>query len=225
VKSPPHPSKVDAEAAIARGEQPIRLSSFLSDLYLCESPGISQLQFLIPAPAYIFWSVFTSLAPTLFYFSIWKLALAGPEASLLCTLSPILLGIPSVHLFLTSKRGRITSHLLCLVGLAAYRFDDPLYRLWLVNIANIFACALAAVEWSGADSFYRGISESIPLAHPNSGLTKCTTALGFGFILSSVAKLANHSNNPGIILFRLFRFPATHALISMAIYEREYRRV
>ena len=114
---------------------------------------------LIPTPAYIFWSVFTSLAPTFFYFSVWKLAIAGPEASLLCTLSPILLGIPSVHLFLTSRRGRIISHLISLVGLAAYRFRDPLHRMWLVNIANIFVCALAVVDWSGPDSFYRGIGQ------------------------------------------------------------------
>lgn len=192
---------MDTEAAVTWDEQPARLCNFLSDLYLCESPGVTQSQLLIPVPAYIFWSVFTSLAPTLFYFSIWKLAIAGPEASLLCTLSPVLLGIPSVHHLLTSRRGRITSHLLSLVGLAAYRFDDPLCRLWLVNIGNIFACALAAVEWSGADSFYRGIGQSIPLACFDSIPTQSVTVLGLGFILSSVAKLANHSNNPGIILF------------------------
>ena len=153
-------------------EQPIRLSSFLSDLYLCESPHIIQPRVLIPFPAYVFWSVFTSLAPTLFYFSIWKLAIAGPEASLLCTLSPVLLGIPSVRLLLASRQGRIASHLLSLVGLAAYRFDNPLHRLLLVNIANIFACALAAVEWSGTDSFYRGIGQSIPSISCDYTLTK-----------------------------------------------------
>ena len=164
-------------------------------------PSVSRPQFLIPAPAYIFWSVFTSLAPTLFYFSIWKLAIAGPEASLLCTLSPALLGIPSVHLFLTSRRGRITSHLFSLVGLVAYRFNDPLHRLGLVNIANIFACATAAIEWSGTDSFYRGIGQSISPAYLIFRLTLCVTVLGLGLMLSSVAKLANHSNNPGIIFF------------------------
>ena len=155
--------KSDTEAAVTCSSQPILLS-LLSDLYLCESPGISRPQPLILAPAYIFWSVFTSLAPTLFYFSIWKLAIAGPEASLLCTLSPILLGIPSVHLFLTSRWGRTASHLVSLVGLVAYRFNSPLHRLWLVNVANVFACALAAVEWSGTDSFYRGTGWLIPLA-------------------------------------------------------------
>ena len=210
--TPPSHPKADAEAVVACAKQPIRLLSFISDLYLCESRGISQPQLLIPVLAYIFWSVFTSLVPTLFYFSIWKLAMAGSEASLLCTLSPVLLAIPSVHLFLTSRWGRIASHLLSLVGLAAYRFDDPLNRLWLVNIANIFACALAAVEWSGPDSFYRGISQSIPLPCPDSRLTQCTTVLGLSFILSSVAKLANHSNNPGIILL-VVSLPATHAMI------------
>jgi hypothetical protein len=152
-----HRSKMNAEAVVAHGEKPIRLSSFLSDLYLCESPGICQLaQGLIHYQAYVFWSVFTSLTPTLFYFSVWELAIAGSEASLLCTLSPALLGIPSSRLFLTSRRGRVASHLLSIVGLAAYRFNDPLHRLWLVNIANVFACASAAVEWSGPDSFYRG---------------------------------------------------------------------
>lgn len=157
-----HLSKVDTEVTVECDEQPIRLSSFLSDLYLCESSRTSRLQPLIPAPAYIFWSTFTSLTPTLFYFSVWKLAIAGPEVSLLCVLSPILLGIPSVHLFLTSRRGRVAFHLLSLVGLAAYRFSDPLHRLWLVSIANILACALTVVEWSGTDSFYRGIGQSLP---------------------------------------------------------------
>ena len=160
--SPSHLLKADPEASTVRGEQPVRLISFLSDLYLCECSSTSRSKLLISALAYIFWSVFTSLTPTFFYFSVWKLAIAGPEASLLCTLSPILLGIPSVNRFLTSRRGRIASHLLSLVGLAAYRFDDPLHRLWLVNIANVFACALAAVEWSGTDSFCRGIGQSTP---------------------------------------------------------------
>ena len=155
--SPSHSPKANASPAVARIEQPIRLSGFLSDLYLCEFPQYILAVSSDSLPAYIFWSVFTSLAPTFFYFSIWKLAIAGPEASLLCTLSPILLGIPSIRLFLTSRRGRIASHLLSLLGLAAYRLDDPLHRLLLVNAANIFACALAAVEWSGTDSFYRGI--------------------------------------------------------------------
>ena len=162
--------KVDPGASTICREQPVRLISFLSDLYLCECSSVSQPQLLISALACIFWSVFTSLTPTLFYFSVWKLAIAGPEASLLCTLSPALLGIPSVHLILTSRRGRIASHLLSLIGLAAYRFDDPLHRLWLVNIANVFACALAAVEWSGTDSFYRGIGQFIPSTRLNAGL-------------------------------------------------------
>lgn len=157
MEPPSQPSKVDTEAAVACSKQPIQLRSFLSDLYLCESSGVCRPQFLISVPAYIFWSVFTSLTPTLFYFSIWKLAIAGSEASLLCTLSPMLLGIPSVQIFLTSRWGRIISHLFSLVGLTAYHFDNPLHRLWLVNTANIFACAIAAVEWSGTDSFYRGI--------------------------------------------------------------------
>ena len=161
-------------------------------------------------PAYIFWSVFTSLTPTFFYFSVWKLAIAGPEASLLCTLSPALLGIPSVHRFLASTRGRIASHLISILGLAAYRFDDPLHRMWLVNISNIFACALAAVEWSGTDSFYRGIGQSTPSARPNARLIQCPKVLGTSFMLSSVAKLANHSNNPGTFTSSS-RFPTAHA--------------
>lgn len=35
-------SKVDVKATVFCGEQPTRLFSFLSDLYLCESPSISQ---------------------------------------------------------------------------------------------------------------------------------------------------------------------------------------
>ena len=198
------PSEVDAEATVACIERPIRLSSFLSDLYLCESPDIFQPQILIPSTAYVFWSVFTSLPPTLFYFSIWKLAIAGPEASLLCTLSPVLLGIPSIRLFLVSRRGRIASHLFSLVGLAAYRFDDPLYRLLLVNMANIFACALAAVEWSGADSFYRGIGHSIPSTSRDYILTKRSQSWASA---SFYLLLPNLRTIPIIpVLFSLFKY-------------------
>lgn len=205
------PSKVDVEATGACSERPIRLSSFLSDLYLCESPNTSQPPVLISYPAYVFWSVFTSLAPTFFYFSIWKLAIAGPEASLLCTLSPVLLGIPSIRLLLTSRCGRIASHLLSLVGLAAYRFDDPLHRLLLVNIANIFACALAAVEWSGTDSFYRGIGRSIHSISCDCIQTKCSQywALVLYYLLS-----LNSQTIPiiPVTLPLLFHFPITHAI-------------
>ena len=222
--SPPHLSKVDAEATVVCSEQPVRLFSFLSDLYLCESCGVPRPQPLILAPAYIFWSVFTSLAPTFFYFSVWKLAIAGPEASLLCTLSPMLLGIPSVRLFLTSRRGRIASHLLSLVGLVAYRFSDPLHRMWLVDIANIFACALAAVEWSGADSFYRGIGQSVPVTCPNAKLirrVKCWV---------SVSYYPPSQNSPIILIIPVYPPHCPFCLlltrsISMAICERGYWRV
>ncbi|KDQ53108.1 hypothetical protein JAAARDRAFT_39481 [Jaapia argillacea MUCL 33604] len=148
---------------IASSWRPI--TTFLSDAYL----------------SYICWSIFTSLAPTLFYFSVWELGIAGHELALLSSLSPGLLGIPSFHSWSRTLDGRTTLHLLSFLGLAAYAVEDPFARLLAVALANMALSIRLAVDWTGADgrgAGYQGI------------LT------GLGLILSSLSKHANHSSNP-----------------------------
>ncbi|KAF7975727.1 hypothetical protein HWV62_8699 [Athelia sp. TMB] len=139
--------------------------SFCADVYL----------------SYIFWSIFTSLVPTLFFFSVWELAIAGSEAALLSTLSPILLAVTPLHTWCRTRAGQTTLWALSFLGLAAYAVDDPMQRLLLVAFAVICLNIRQAVSWTdieGTGVAYQGI------------------LMGLGLIISSLSKHANHSNNP-----------------------------
>ncbi|KAJ7158875.1 Frag1/DRAM/Sfk1 family-domain-containing protein [Mycena filopes] len=137
--------------------------SFVSSLYL----------------SYIFWSVFTSLIPTLFYFSVWELGIAGQELALLSTLSPIFLSISPILSWARSRGGTTTLHSLSLLGLAAFVLDKPVHRLGVVFASSASVMVEAASKWAAVDNVeYQSI------------LT------GLGLLLSSLSKHANHSNNP-----------------------------
>ncbi|OJT05847.1 Protein cwh43 [Trametes pubescens] len=139
--------------------------AFASDVYL----------------SYIFWSVYTALVPTLFYFSVWELGFAAHELALLATLSPVLLGIPPMWEWATSREGRAILHGFTLVGLAAYIVPSPLGRLFLVAFASASTVLGVTVDWlggEGEDVVYQAI------------------VAGLGFLVSSLSKHANHTNNP-----------------------------
>ncbi|KAI0346196.1 hypothetical protein BDW22DRAFT_1352223 [Trametopsis cervina] len=143
---------------------PFSAINFLSDLYL----------------SYISWSVFTSLPPVLFYFSVWELGIAGSEFSLLSTLSPILLSIPSFLDIASTRTGRTILHGLTLVGLGAYLLKSPMQRLLAVAFANSAMCIGWVIDWSA----------------PPASLGYQSTLTGLGLLLASLSKHANHSNNP-----------------------------
>lgn len=98
--------------------------------------------------AYVNWSVFTALTTTLFYFSVWELALTGSELSLLATVSPIVLGIPGLRDVLSTRAGRATLHVLTISGLAAYLLDSPVYRLLVVAFASSTMSIGLAIDWT-----------------------------------------------------------------------------
>ncbi|KAH9855186.1 Frag1/DRAM/Sfk1 family-domain-containing protein [Lenzites betulinus] len=139
--------------------------AFASDVYL----------------SYIFWSVYTALMPTLFYFSVWELGFAGHKLALLATLAPAVLGIPPLWGWAAVREGRAILHGLMLVGLAVYVVPSPLGRLFLVAFASANAVVGATVDWlggEGKDVVYQAI------------------VAGLGFLVSSLSKHANHTNNP-----------------------------
>jgi hypothetical protein len=159
--------------------------------------------------AYVFWSIFTSLAPSLFYFSVWKLAIAGHEASLISILSPCLLGIPQLRRFAFTHSGKVAFQALGFAGLFAYLCEDPLRRLGLVNFANVCICIAAVVKWSEGNVLYEGFCQFKFLETPRF----CSShhlVCGIGLIISSLSKLANHSNNPSWKFFN----PSFHQLTS-----------
>ncbi|KAF8622551.1 hypothetical protein AX15_006904 [Amanita polypyramis BW_CC] len=138
---------------------------FISDLYL----------------SYIFWSIFTALMPTLFYFSIWELGIAGQELALLATLSPLLLCITPLRDALKTNGGLLVLHALSLSGLLAYTLDDPLHRLFIVSFANAMVMIRQVLDWTGLTG---------------SNVAYQALLMGLGLVISSLSKLINHSNNP-----------------------------
>ncbi|KAH9481549.1 Protein cwh43 [Psilocybe cubensis] len=146
--------------------------TFLSDVYL----------------SYVFWTLFTSLIPTLFYFSVWKLGIAGHELALLSVLSPLLLSlqtnlVPSVLAYARSRKGQGTLQLISLIGVVAYLVPSPGGRLGLVAVANIVAVMRQVVAWSG-------------IVDGETDVPYQAIVTGLGILTSSLLKQANRANNP-----------------------------
>jgi hypothetical protein len=127
--------------------------SFTADVYLCkqETHDWFVQVLILPNTAYIFWSIFTSLVPTLFYFSVWELAIGGAELALLSTLSPILLAIPPVLWWVRTREGRTTLHALSFSGLTAYTLYKPMHRLMIVTFATSVLIIRQVIDWTGID--------------------------------------------------------------------------
>lgn len=85
----------------------------------------------------------------MFYFSVWELGIAGAELALLSILSPGLLGITLIKDWASAKSGRVTLHLLSMLGLVSYKLPTPFQRLIVVTIATFFLCIGMVVDWSG----------------------------------------------------------------------------
>lgn len=152
----PSPSK-DHQIKFGLPDQWRSTTSFVSDVFLCKEttshpelfPNLTSSPILV---AYIFWSIFTSLVPTLFYFSVWELSIAGAELALLSTLSPIVLSIPPLFSWARTRGGRTTLHLLSFSGLAAYALDRPVHRLLIVTFATAIVVVRQVVDWTGTDA-------------------------------------------------------------------------
>lgn len=109
--------------------------------------------------AYVFWSIFTSLIPTLFYFSVWELGIAGHELALLSVLSPILLSIGPLRWWADTRGGLTTLRLLSFIGLGAYALSKPLHRLFVVAPATIIAMLPQTMLWHQNDHHHQSIGE------------------------------------------------------------------
>ncbi|KZT07834.1 uncharacterized protein LAESUDRAFT_736133 [Laetiporus sulphureus 93-53] len=131
--------------------------------------------------SFIYWLIFTSLMLTFFYFSIWELAIMGHELSLLSVLSPMLLGMRPFQRWCHTHVGHTTLHVLSLMGLGTYKLESSLHRLFAVVFATMVVNVGAAVNWTDMT---------------DEGVGYHSMLMGLGFLLSSIAKYANHSNNP-----------------------------
>ncbi|KAJ1307349.1 hypothetical protein OPQ81_001454 [Rhizoctonia solani] len=132
--------------------------------------------------SYCSWSVYTSLAITLFYFNIWELGVTGSELAVISTLTPFWLGIKSFKEVAASHTGQTVTRACVILGMGAYAIDEPLGRLFIVAFANMALGIDWAITWSGLSNYINPRDNSFIFAA--------------GFILANLSKMANHSNNP-----------------------------
>ena len=100
----------------------------------------------IPRAAYQTWTVLTALPVTLFYFSVWKLALAGPEFSTLATLAPVLLASPRVREVCRTRWGRaVLATVVAGAGIGSWGAESVWARLGGVVVGT----AAGVIRWAG----------------------------------------------------------------------------
>lgn len=109
------------------------------------------------------------------------MGISGYEVLIMTTISPFLLGIPSIRQAAVNKPHY--TYLLSLFGLVAFAVTMPELRLFLVALGVLFTC----LAWTG--SFYTERLNPARLEAKVSGFS-------LGLIASSIAKFANQSNNP-----------------------------
>lgn len=131
--------------------------------------------------AFVFWSVFTSLIPSLFWFSVWELGIAGHELALLTCLSPIIFAIPKTLGWAQSRWGSSALFAATMLGQLAYYVRRPLSRLLTVSAANAAVFLHQTAYWSQPEN-------------TNTLYPGAITALGL--LLSSLCKHLNYSVNP-----------------------------
>jgi endonuclease/exonuclease/phosphatase family metal-dependent hydrolase len=130
---------------------------------------------------FVFWSLLSSLALLVWYFPLWHMGLSGYEVMVMSTVSPFLLGIPFLRSIVIQNVRWV--HLSSLVGLLAWLVKDPANRLFTVGFAVWMSC----MAWSATWYAERGYSGR---------LNTRILAWAVGLVLSSIAKFANHTNNP-----------------------------
>ncbi|KAI0313182.1 hypothetical protein OF83DRAFT_1142578, partial [Amylostereum chailletii] len=124
-------------------------------------------------------TLLTALPTTLFYFSVWELALAGPELATLAALSPFLLGITSLYQAARTHNGRHTlMSISCAVGLGLWGVKSVWGRLGAVVVGVMTSTLKWALEWEDHRTGYYSV------------------VFLLGLLTSSLSKHLNDGNNP-----------------------------
>lgn len=133
--------------------------------------------------AFLFWSVVTSLLLCVWYFPLWHMGLSGYEVVVaLFFVAPLLLIIPFVRKFF-SRFPFISRSLAVLLGIGAYRVEEPEDRLLTISAGASFAII----------SF---VNESWSLSNQPKKFNAYAVAFIIGLLTSSVLKYTCYSNNP-----------------------------
>nr|XP_019001310.1 calcofluor white hypersensitive protein [Kwoniella mangroviensis CBS 8507]OCF64771.1 calcofluor white hypersensitive protein [Kwoniella mangroviensis CBS 8507] len=133
--------------------------------------------------AICFWTVFTSLGLQLFYWSIWKLALAGSELALLANLSGFTFSMRNTYEFCTSKQGLLTHRIMTVVfGMGFYIFPWPIVRLVGIFIGVWTGWQVLFATWERLKGSEEIVAEG--------------QILGLGLVITWLIKYINNSTNP-----------------------------
>lgn len=187
--------------------------SYLGAQYRCTSYVITDsltLPFIVTA--FMFWTSLTGLHPEIFFFSVYNMGVGGHEALLviqLMALGVALLppirrwllggGGPRMTASASGNKGKASTssdahvgrlrldvmtavYLFCVVGFAVWPVEDALIRLIATALSCVGFSFLTALDWGRA-------------WETNTMEGKAAVWMT-GLLLSSLAKYANHSNNP-----------------------------
>lgn len=193
----PRSSRTQALRRIHQRAGDWHLALSLICIYVSQHLSYAAIFIKSPNAAYVFWSLLTALIPTLFYFSIWELGIAGQELALLTTLSPVFLSITSLRNALATKGGLLILHVFSFSGLLAFALDSPLHRFFVVSFAIAVIMIRQVLDWTGLTGTsvtYQAMRECVSLIVRLNH--QCSIVTGLGLVVSSLSKYYNHSNNP-----------------------------
>ncbi|GHJ86982.1 hypothetical protein NliqN6_3384 [Naganishia liquefaciens] len=130
-----------------------------------------------------YWTIFTDLALSLFYFSVWELALSGSELALLATITPYILTHSRASRFATSRVGQTVLRTVAIaLGMCAYALPGPASRLIGVSVAN-------GALWMGLSGGLMRLGGSVDSEVE-------ALHLVIGVLVTVVLKFVNYSINP-----------------------------
>ena len=184
--------------------------------------------------AFVSWTLFTALIPSLFYFSVWKLGIAGHELAFAAVLSPALLSVkfgslydyvfgsasekstkppapvkPQLLALASTPRGQVILRLVSLLGLVAYIIPSPGDRLACIFIAAGAEMMRAVVSWAAMVEAESGSHNETVDKPQYEGLI-----FGLTLLLNSVLKMANRGNNPSEFMIWTVQLATTYTTYS-----------
>ncbi|KAL7666569.1 Protein CWH43 [[Candida] zeylanoides] len=131
----------------------------------------------------MFWTILTSLLLCVWYFPLWYMGLSGYEAVVaVMFLAPLLVAVPRLRRF-GAAHPQVARALAVLLGLGAYRIDDPAHRLVAITAGT--ACAAVALVCDF------GAAQATP-----ERLDRFAVSFVVGLLATSALKFACRSNNP-----------------------------
>ncbi|KAI5951083.1 CWH43 [Candida jiufengensis] len=133
--------------------------------------------------SYIYWTVVTSLFLCVWYFPLWHMGLSGFEAVIISLfLAPLLLIPEPIRVYL-AQNPQFTRSLTVILGIGAYKVEDPEQRLLTITAGTVFAVVSVVNEFWALNNQPKKLNSYI-------------TTFSLGLLTTSVFKFLCYSNNP-----------------------------